>query len=166
MPRLPDIKTSAIKGNDVQQQLDSVVRQVNDWGKLISNAEVNNIFKVVKIVDITIPAFTMTQDGVFPNTYSGTGVIDSYEHGLGFAPAFIAYISTPSTNTNFPFPYTDVRGGASGGIMVITSGITVDSGAINAYHQAEAYGTHNFTGETVDSILVRVYLMQEIIIDA
>ncbi len=37
MPLLKDIGVSGVSSDDVQKQIDSIVKQVNDWGRNISN---------------------------------------------------------------------------------------------------------------------------------
>lgn len=45
MPLLSDINNSGAFGNDPQKQIDSVVRQLNEWGRVISNEKRTEIYK-------------------------------------------------------------------------------------------------------------------------
>lgn len=45
MPILPDIQTSAIPGDNPEQKIESIVRQVNEWGRTISNEKRTDIYK-------------------------------------------------------------------------------------------------------------------------
>lgn len=45
MPLLPDITTGALAGDDPDKKLDSMARQVNEWGRLLSNEKRTDITK-------------------------------------------------------------------------------------------------------------------------
>lgn len=45
MPLLPDITTGALPGDDPDKKLDSMARQVNEWGRLLSNEKRTDITK-------------------------------------------------------------------------------------------------------------------------
>lgn len=45
MPLLPDLNFSSINTNDPQKQLESLVKQLNEWGRLISNEDRTKIIK-------------------------------------------------------------------------------------------------------------------------
>lgn len=66
MPNLPDIGSGSILGDDPQKQVESVIRQVNEWGRAISNENRTRIMKS----DSGIEAITI---GQVPD--SGTGIM-------------------------------------------------------------------------------------------
>lgn len=45
MPLLPDINLGALGGDDSQVKIDSLVKQLNEWGRLISNEDRTKIIK-------------------------------------------------------------------------------------------------------------------------
>lgn len=45
MPLLPEINVGALKGDDPQVQVESIVKQLNEWGRLISNEDRTKIIK-------------------------------------------------------------------------------------------------------------------------
>lgn len=144
MPRLPDIKTSAIDGDDTKQQLESVVRQVNDWGRLISNAEVSNIFKVVKVLDIHARRSE--------NTYEQT---TSVEHGLGFIPAYLAYLYNGGTYWLLPRTYLNL----ASGVVDLHISVGVDDTNVNITIAAPISGTDYPSSNNTP---IRVFLLQEL----
>jgi hypothetical protein len=44
MPYLPDIHASSIAKGDPEAQIDSLVRQLNEWSRLISNENITNVY--------------------------------------------------------------------------------------------------------------------------
>lgn len=44
MPFLPDVNVSSITG-DNDQKFDSLVRQMNEWGRLLSNEKRTDVYK-------------------------------------------------------------------------------------------------------------------------
>ena len=45
MPLLRDISFSSINQDDFQMQMKSVVKQINEWGRLISNEDITRVYK-------------------------------------------------------------------------------------------------------------------------
>lgn len=45
MPFLPDVQLSAIPGDNAQEKLDSLVRQINEWARVISNERRTDVYK-------------------------------------------------------------------------------------------------------------------------
>lgn len=45
MANLPDIGSGAILGDDPSKQVESVIRQVNEWGRSISNENRTKLYK-------------------------------------------------------------------------------------------------------------------------
>lgn len=45
MPYLPDVGASAMITSDSQQQIDSLVKQVNEWARIISNENRTDVYK-------------------------------------------------------------------------------------------------------------------------
>jgi len=45
MPILGDISASSINADDPQKQIESVVKQVNDWGRALSNETRTDVYK-------------------------------------------------------------------------------------------------------------------------
>lgn len=45
MPFLTDISIAALPGNTPEEKLESVVRQVNEWGRLLSNEALTTVYK-------------------------------------------------------------------------------------------------------------------------
>lgn len=72
MPQLSDIHISAINGDDFQAQLQSIVKQLNDWGRAISNESITNVYHdnsgINRIIIGVLPdndtAIVMSKEGV------------------------------------------------------------------------------------------------------
>lgn len=45
MPILPDIRAGSLNSDDPQRQIESIVQQLNEWGRLISNEDRTRIIK-------------------------------------------------------------------------------------------------------------------------
>lgn len=45
MPFLPDISASSISGDSPDEQIKSIVRQMNEWGRLLSNEKRTEVYK-------------------------------------------------------------------------------------------------------------------------
>lgn len=45
MPTLEDIKIGALPGDNPEEQIEGIVRQLNEWGRRISNEEITKIIK-------------------------------------------------------------------------------------------------------------------------
>lgn len=45
MANLPDVGSGAILGNDAGKQIESVIRQVNEWGRAISNENRTKLYQ-------------------------------------------------------------------------------------------------------------------------
>lgn len=44
MPTLKDISTSSINSDDSKAQLESVIKQINEWGRALSNEARSNVY--------------------------------------------------------------------------------------------------------------------------
>lgn len=44
MPFLSDIELSALPGDDNKEKFDSLVRQLNEWGRAISNERITDVY--------------------------------------------------------------------------------------------------------------------------
>lgn len=45
MPLLPDVQLSAIPGDNPEQKLESLVKQINEWARVISNERRTDVYK-------------------------------------------------------------------------------------------------------------------------
>lgn len=45
MPTLEDIKIGALPGDNPEEQIEGIVRQLNEWGRRISNEEITRVIK-------------------------------------------------------------------------------------------------------------------------
>lgn len=45
MPFLPDIQLSAVSGETSDDKFESLVRQINEWGRTISNEKKTEVYK-------------------------------------------------------------------------------------------------------------------------
>lgn len=45
MPFLPDVQLSALPGENAEQKLDSLVKQINEWGRMLSNEKRTEVYK-------------------------------------------------------------------------------------------------------------------------
>ena len=45
MPTLEDIRIGALPGDNPEEQIEGIVRQLNEWGRRISNEEITKIIK-------------------------------------------------------------------------------------------------------------------------
>lgn len=45
MPILPDISASSINADDPKRQIESIVKQINNWGRDISNERRTDVYK-------------------------------------------------------------------------------------------------------------------------
>lgn len=45
MPVLPDLSAGALNKDDPQRQIESIVQQLNEWGRLISNENKTRVMK-------------------------------------------------------------------------------------------------------------------------
>lgn len=45
MPFLPDISVNALPGNTPEEKMESLIRQVNEWGRLLSNEKRTDVYK-------------------------------------------------------------------------------------------------------------------------
>ena len=43
MPLLPDVTTGALSGDTPDKKIDSMARQINDWGRLLSNEKIASV---------------------------------------------------------------------------------------------------------------------------
>lgn len=64
MPILPEIRAGSLYRDDPQRQLESILQQLNDWGRLISNEDRTRIIKSDSGVEaITIGQLPTGQNG-------------------------------------------------------------------------------------------------------
>lgn len=45
MPLLPDVQLGAIPGDNAEEKLNSLVRQINEWARIISNQQITNLYQ-------------------------------------------------------------------------------------------------------------------------
>lgn len=45
MPLLPDVQLSAIPGDNTEEKLQSLVKQINEWGRALSNERRTDVYK-------------------------------------------------------------------------------------------------------------------------
>lgn len=149
---------SGFYGMKVSQEGNDVYDATDD--QLVFNSD-NNIFKIVQTGEITVtPPFT----GSPPNTQSGTHTT-SLAHGLSFTPAYIAYVTIPSTAglsggdlSQTPLIYPDDTGGASRGTIFVMCDLVVDSTNITA----KVYQRNNIDYSPADpNFVFKYYLLQE-----
>jgi hypothetical protein len=81
---LPDIKIAAADG-DANKQIESLVRQLNDWGRVIS---AQRIFEIIDSGEVTVTV---------PNGDETTQLSFSEiaEHNLGYSPMVFCWVVPP-----------------------------------------------------------------------
>lgn len=72
MPYLKDISASSIVSEDPTQQIQSVIKQVNDWGRALSNEQRTDVYKdnsgtnriIIGVLPDGDTGIVMTREGV------------------------------------------------------------------------------------------------------
>lgn len=99
MPVLPDISAGALNNDNPQKQLESLVRQLNEWGRLISNESITRIIRsdlsteAIKIGSLGDDGFgigfsdgdttflTITKDGLVMNDGTNDRILIGKDEG-------------------------------------------------------------------------------------
>lgn len=76
MPFLPDVQLAALPGDNTEEKFESLVRQLNEWGRTISNETRTDVYNdnsgTPKILIGVLPdgetAIVMSKDGIDVNT--------------------------------------------------------------------------------------------------
>lgn len=73
MPLLQDLNVSSLAGDTAEQKLDSLVKQLNEWGRLISNEDRTRVIKSDSGVEaITIGHLPDNTNGFMIRDETGT----------------------------------------------------------------------------------------------
>ena len=94
MALLPDISVSALSGDNADEKINSIVRQLNEWGRILSNESPSTFL----IADDGVLDLEYEFDAVGPGGGAESGADDggtvSYNHNLTFVPTLYAYTTS------------------------------------------------------------------------
>lgn len=76
MPFLEEIHLSAIPGNNAEQKLESLTRQLNEWARTISNERLTDVYNdnsgtpriLIGVLPDTETGIVISKDGIDVNT--------------------------------------------------------------------------------------------------
>lgn len=76
MPFLDDITVSALPGDNTEQKLESIVRQMNEWGRILSNETLTRVYQdnsgtpriLIGVLPDGTTGIVISRDGIDVNT--------------------------------------------------------------------------------------------------
>lgn len=136
------------------------VMKNTDPSQLIFNSN-QDVFKIVKSLSVGFPGVTATVGvGSTVNVTAASAII--IPHGLGYIPAFIAYLNSALTYAPIPFIIT----GQNGANSVFQVNINLETDIINMYISTSVTvwgpaGSTYTQSDFTNTPIIKIFLLQE-----
>lgn len=121
--------------------------------QLVFNSD-QNVFKIVASGTLVIAEYTATTGA---SQYASNSASQTVAHGLGYAPAVLAFVQIGPTYVSTPYTFT--AGVGTGQFALSTIAVAVDTTNVEATSTTLAFNKTG--GHTVSSVTIKYYLLQE-----